>query len=111
MAKSKEDWEEEQEEKEQAWSDEELAAIPKSPKRFEVWVEDRYVITEVEPGLKQKVKDNNWCCLSGNGERCMCKDFYTRDGEGPCKCGIYKKTLRDEKSFLKMRRATFKRGE
>ena len=41
----------------------------------------------------------------------MCKDFYTRDAEGPCKCGIYKKTLRDEKSFLKMRKATFKRGE
>ena len=111
MAKSKDEWEEEQEEKEQAWTDEELAAVPKSPKRFDVWVEDRYMITEVEAGNRQKIKDNNWKCPSNKNEQCMCKEFYTRDGEGPCKCGIYKKTLRDEKSFLKMRKASFKRGE
>lgn len=107
---SKKDLEEE-DKKEQAWTDEELAAVPKSPKRFSVWVEDRYMITENEPGKRALLKENNFYCPVKDKTRCMCSDFKDYDGECVCAGQIYKKTLRDEAAFLNMRKATFKRGE
>lgn len=99
------------EEKEGTWSDEELAEVPKSPKRFSVWVEDRYMITENAPGKRTALKENNFYCPVEKGQRCMCEDFKDFNGECVCAGEVYKKTLRDEAVFLKMRRKSFKRGE
>lgn len=101
----------EEETKEKAWNDEELAAIPESPKRFLVWLEDRYMITEAAEGKRAALKEANYFCPVKSGVRCMCSDFKDFDGECICAGGVYKKTMRNEDSFLAMRKATFKRGE
>ena len=62
--------------------------------------------------LKQKVKDNNFYCLSkpkSKGTRCMCEQFLMADCEGPCQCGLYTKKLRDTESFEQVRVASLKR--
>lgn len=110
MAKTKEEWDEEHSDK-KAWSVEELTEKPKSARRLNVWIEDRYVITEAAEGMRQKVKDNNNFCPKNKNLRCMCDDFYNFDGEIECACGVYKKTLRDEDFFIRMRRHSFRRGD
>lgn len=112
MSKKDEIFEEENEEqKPSAWTDEQLAEMPSSPKRLLVWIEDRYMITEAAEGKRAALKENNFYCPVKKDTRCMCTDFKEYCGECTCAGGVYKKTIRDEDAFLRMRKASFKRGE
>ena len=103
--------EENEEQKPSAWTDEQLAEMPSSPKRLLTWIEDRYMITEAAEGKRAALKENNFYCPVKKDTRCMCTDFKEYCGECTCAGGVYKKTIRDEDAFLKMRKASFKRGE
>lgn len=105
--------------KDKIFEDEELYQIPKSPKLFEVYLEDKYIVTENEAktetwreNYNKKLKDNNYFCPAKavlQRNKCWCEAFRMQDAEGPCKCGLYVKTLRDDESFKKMRNASLNR--
>lgn len=92
-------------------NEEDLLAVPKSQKRFRTYIEDKYVIRENDKDVSDKIKENKGFCLSDSNNKCMCDEFKYADEETICKCGRYKKTLRSQTAFLKMRKASFKRGE
>lgn len=51
--------------------------------------------------LKEDIEKNGHHCVCAVTKSpdtlCMCLEFRNRDSEGPCKCGLYTKTLRTEK--------------
>lgn len=95
---------------------EQVFEYPKTPLLMKIYIEDKYMVLK-NPDikfdeLKQKIKDNNFYCLSkpkSKDNRCMCEQFLMSDCEGPCQCGLYTKKLRDNDSFEKIRVASLKR--
>lgn len=95
---------------------EQVFEYPTTPLLMKIYIEDKYMVFK-NPDvnfdeLKQKIKDNNFYCLSkpkSKDTHCMCEQFLMADCEGPCQCGLYTKKLRDTESFEQVRVASLKR--
>lgn len=52
--------------------------------------------------IREKLKSNNYYCLTHPNERCMCKEFTNSEVENTlCGCGLYMKQLRTEQEIKK----------
>lgn len=90
------------------FSDEQLFTPPKNPDGLlmEDYLNDKYTMYYASKETFEKIKANNYNCLTNPECKCMCHAWKYLDAEGICPCGVYKKVLNDIETFRKKRSAT-----